>query len=122
MKITSIGNQNTTFNARYKSSAQISDVLRFENHIAPCFKTYNEKPIVGFYNGKTLSVFTGEDTKCCDSIKIKNFKTRMGQTYLKHTISSTNPTIEKTFAKEENKGVKIFDSFNSLIKQLVSDK
>lgn len=123
MNITPINHNTTSFNARFKAPAQIPDVCRFEEHLAPCFNTYNKKPIQGYFDGKSLSVFTGEDVKACDKIKIDVFGSRLGQQHLKHTIVGTEPKLAQAFAEEEEKnGMTQLNSFNDLIRNLVSRK
>lgn len=122
MNITPVNQNTTTFGARYKAPAKIDDVFRFEQHIAPCFNTFKEKPIQGYFDGQALTVFTGEDVKACDRIKIDVFGTRLGQANTKHTIAGDNPKLAQEFAKEEKKGMTYLTSFKELLSNLVSEK
>lgn len=122
MNITPIEQNTMTFKAKYKAPVDLQDVYKFEQHIAPCFQTYEKRPIQGFYDGKSLLVFTGDDVKTCDKIKLKVFRTRLGQTRLKHTIigNANNETLNKDFAQEEKNGMTHLNNFKELISSLVS--
>ncbi len=122
MNITPVNQNTTTFGARFKAPANMQDVCKFEQHIAPCFNAYEKKPIQGYFDGKSLSVFTGEDVKACDRIKIDVFGTRLGQAGMKHTIAGDNPKLAQEFAKEEKNGITQLDSFKDLMLNLVSRK
>lgn len=122
MNITPVNQNSTTFGARYKAPANLQDVYRFEQHIAPCFNAYEKKPIQGYFDGKSLSVFTGDDVKACDKIKINVFGTRLGQAHTKYTIAGNNPKLAQEFAKEEKNGMTQLDSFKDLMYKLVSRK
>lgn len=120
MNIAPINQNSTTFGAIYKAPASMQDVCKFEQHIAPCFQTYEKKPIQGFYNGKSLSVFTGDDVKACDRIKLKVFGTRLGQAHLKHTTVADSEVLKQEIAKEEKNGMTHLSNFKELITKLVS--
>lgn len=122
MNITPLNQNITTFGARYKAPVDIQDVYKFEQHIAPCFQAYEKKPIQGYYDGKSLSVFTGDDAKVCDRINIKVFGTRLGQTNLKHTIAADSEVLKQEFTQEEKNGMTQLDSFKDLMYKLVSRK
>lgn len=122
MNIIPVSQNSTTFSARYKAPVNMQDVCKFEQHIAPCFQTYEKKPIQGVYDGKSLSVFTGDDVKSCDKIKLKVFGTRLGQAHSKHTIVADSGVLKQEFAQEEKNGMTYLNSFKELILNLVSKK